>query len=214
MFAQESVMGIKKEREAFERLPLAELAIESEFVFYNEETNSYWPNEDFCPSDAAETMNFAWEAWQAAKAHEAEKLKGCVLVPVQCPDPDFADSLFDELSKKAIGEFGDDLLIHFSDIDEEKIWALMVEAAKAQAVLEIQQSQQAEIDDLKAQLKAVHERRADFVEYCRMIESGNFVIVDKTDLELAIDALKDASNNDDDSFAHRAKDLEKALKNG
>ena len=49
-------------------MPLAELAIESEFVFYNEETNSYWPNEDFCPSDAPETMNFAWEAWQAAKA--------------------------------------------------------------------------------------------------------------------------------------------------
>ena len=77
-----------------------------------------------------------WKLWQAAKAHEAEKLKGCVLVPVQCPDPDFADSLFDELSKKAIGEFGDDLLIHFSDIDEEKIWALMVEAAKAQAAPE------------------------------------------------------------------------------
>ena len=82
----------------------------------------------------ASSVEDSWEAWQAAKAHEAEKLKGCVLVPVQCPDPDFADSLFDELSKKAIGEFGDDLLIHFSDIDEEKIWALMVEAAKAQAV--------------------------------------------------------------------------------
>ena len=40
------------------------------------------------------------------------------------------------VSKKTIGEFGDDLLIHFSNIDEEKIWALMVEAAKAQAVLE------------------------------------------------------------------------------
>jgi len=86
--------------------------------------------------------------------------------------------------------------------------------AKAQAVLEIQQSQQAEIDDLKAQLKAVHDSRIEFVEYCRKMESGDFVIVDKTDLELAIDALKDASNNDDDSFAHRAKDLEKALKNG
>lgn len=71
-----------------------------------------------------------WQFWQAAKAHEAKKLEGCVVVPVQCPDPDFADSLFDELSKKAIGEFGDDLLIHFSDIDEEKIWALMVEAAR------------------------------------------------------------------------------------
>ena len=86
--------------------------------------------------------------------------------------------------------------------------------AKSQAVPEIQQSKQGEIDDLKARLKAVHESRADFVEYCRKMESGNFVIVDKTDLELAIDALKDASNNDDDSFAHRAKDLEKALKNG
>ena len=75
------------------------------------------------------------------------------------------------------------------------------------------ESKQAEIDNLKAQLKAVHDSRIEFVEYCRMIESGNFVIVDKTDLELAIDALKDASNNDDDSFAHRAKDLEKALKN-
>ncbi|MDH0032052.1 MULTISPECIES: hypothetical protein [unclassified Acinetobacter] len=61
-------MDLQKERLAFERLPLAELAIKSEFVYYNEETNSYWPNEDFCPSDAPETMNFAWEAWQAAIA--------------------------------------------------------------------------------------------------------------------------------------------------
>ena len=56
-------------REAFERLPLAELAIKSEYVYYNEKTNSYWPDdEDSCPSDVPETMNFAWEAWQAAKA--------------------------------------------------------------------------------------------------------------------------------------------------
>ncbi|WP_180003189.1 MULTISPECIES: hypothetical protein [unclassified Acinetobacter] len=61
-------MEIQKERESFERLPLAELAIKSEYVYYNEKTNSYWPNEDFCPSDAPETMNFAWSAWQAAKA--------------------------------------------------------------------------------------------------------------------------------------------------
>ena len=85
------------------------------------------------------------------------------------------------------------------------------QAAKAQAVPE---TQQAVIDELKAQLKAVHDSRVEFVEYCRKMESGDFVIVDKIDLELAIDALKDASNNDDDSFAHRAKDLEKALKNG
>ena len=35
---------------------------------------------------------------------------------------------------------------------------------------EIQQSKQAEIDDLKAQLKAAHESRIEFVEYCRKIE--------------------------------------------
>ena len=32
-------------------------------------------------------------------------------------------------------------------------------------------TKQAEIDDLKAQLKAVHESRADSVEYCRVIEA-------------------------------------------
>ncbi len=61
-------MDINKEREVFEKLPLAKLAIESEYVYYNQETNSYWPNEDFCLADAPEAMNFAWEAWQAAKA--------------------------------------------------------------------------------------------------------------------------------------------------
>jgi len=61
-------MNLQKEREAFERLPLAELAIKCKYVYYNEKTNSYWHNEDFCPSDAPETMNFAWEAWQAAIA--------------------------------------------------------------------------------------------------------------------------------------------------
>ena len=68
------------QRKAFERLPLAKLAIESEYVYYNKETNSYWPNEDFCPSDAPETMNFAWEAWQAAKAQAVPE--GYVLVPM------------------------------------------------------------------------------------------------------------------------------------
>ena len=129
MFAQESVMDIQ--RQAFQ-----------EWYIANHHDGDIHPNQQLLEWSEKGGFYFAssvedlWEAWQAAKAHEAEKLKGCVLVPVQCPDPDFADSLFDELSKKAIGEFGDDLLIHFSDIDEEKIWALMVEAAKAQAAPE------------------------------------------------------------------------------
>ena len=123
MFAQESVMDFQKEKEAFEKHA-------SKFFTTNEAFENDGENYVY------DEVKFMWDCWLAAKAHEAEKLKGCVLVPVQCPDPDFADSLFDELSKKAIGEFGDDLLIHFSDIDEEKIWALMVEAAKAQAAPE------------------------------------------------------------------------------
>ena len=65
-----------------------------------------------------------WEMWQAAKATP----EGFVLVPRECPDPIFADKLFDHLCKKAHGEFGDDQMIFFSDIDESAIWQLMIEA--------------------------------------------------------------------------------------
>ena len=41
-------------------------------------------------------------------------------------------------------------------------------AANAQAMSE---TQQAVIDELEAQLKAVHDSRVEFVEYCRMIEA-------------------------------------------
>lgn len=71
------------EREAFEALPLAKLALDQDWVRYSEDTNTYYPNEDFCPESAPETMNFAWQSWQAAKAHEAKKLEGCVVAPVE-----------------------------------------------------------------------------------------------------------------------------------
>ena len=102
-------------------------------VFFNEATGWY-----DCADDAPAAVQFFccglnsdWRIWKAAKAQAVPD--GFVVVPVQCPDPDFADMLFDELSKNAIGEFGDDLLIHFSDIDEEKIWDLMLEAAQEPA---------------------------------------------------------------------------------
>ena len=65
-----------------------------------------------------------WDLWQSAKATP----EGFVLVPRECPDPIFADKLFDHLCKKAHGEFGDDQMIFFSDIDESAIWQLMIEA--------------------------------------------------------------------------------------
>lgn len=51
-------MNIENERKLFEQLPLAELAIKSEYVYYDEKSNSYFPNENFCPDSAPETMNF------------------------------------------------------------------------------------------------------------------------------------------------------------
>lgn len=68
----------------------------------------------------------AFAGWKAAKEHATPE--GFVLVPKECPDPIFADKLFDHLCKKAHGEFGDDQMIFFSDIDESAIWQLMIEA--------------------------------------------------------------------------------------
>ncbi len=113
---------LNKEREAFERLPLAELAIKSEYVYYNEETNSYWPNEDFCPSDAPETMNFAWEAWQEkAKAQAVPETH--IVVPKQ-PTPKMIDATWD---------FDDEIIEMSSNTRNEFIWKKMVEASESGA---------------------------------------------------------------------------------
>ena len=64
-----------------------------------------------------------------------------------------------------------------------KTYRLEVVEVQEQAVPEIQQSKQAEIDDLKAQLKALHDSRIEFVEYCRKMESDAFVVVKKEDIE-------------------------------
>ena len=119
-------MDIQKEREAFEGVfPCSVGTALNEYGHYESKINQ----------QDAMIQNISWVVWQAAKAKAVPE--GFVVVPVQCPDPDFADMLFDELSKNAIGEFGDDLLIHFSDIDEEKIWDLMLEAAQEPANTEI-----------------------------------------------------------------------------
>lgn len=73
-----------------------------------------------------EEMHELWKELQEAKNQATPE--GFVLVPKECPDPIFADKLFDHLCKKAHGEFGDDQMIFFSDIDESAIWQLMIEA--------------------------------------------------------------------------------------
>ena len=66
------------EREAFEALPLAKLALSQDWVRYHKESNTYYPNEDFCPDSAPETMNFAWQAWQAAKAQANKQFENFI----------------------------------------------------------------------------------------------------------------------------------------
>lgn len=102
-----------------------------EYIEYSESLQCYVEKLNGIPTGVAAWVNGAFYGFeQAAKAQAIPD--GFVVVPVQCPDPDFADMLFDELRKNAFGEFGDDLLIHLSDIDEEKIWDLMLEAAQEQ----------------------------------------------------------------------------------
>ena len=70
---------------------------------------------DESSKELAAQLNYGWVVWQAAKAHEAEKLKGCVMVPV-------------ELSEEAIYKINDSLAFQ----DEESVryaWHEMVEAA-------------------------------------------------------------------------------------
>ncbi|EEY94081.1 hypothetical protein HMPREF0026_01357 [Acinetobacter junii SH205] len=66
-------MDIKKEREAFEA--------------YMSEKYKNLMDRRQCLNNGggymAWDMNVAWRVWQAAKAQEAEKLKGCVVVPVE-----------------------------------------------------------------------------------------------------------------------------------
>lgn len=127
-------MDIQKEREAFERLPLAELAIKSEYVYYNEETNSYWPNEDFCPSDTPETMNFAWKAWQAAKAQTVPEWFDYTK---QSPQMDGNYQIFikgEQITAKWVSRFGFADPIEGDALRQELIthWAMQPQSPKAQ----------------------------------------------------------------------------------
>ncbi|MGA4742244.1 hypothetical protein ACPC5Q_02595 [Acinetobacter junii] len=72
------------EREAFEKA-LAGNGIYNLKVctIFDDEKNEYFASDVCDPSEdhIVESINLSWRMWQAAKAHEAEKLKGCVVVP-------------------------------------------------------------------------------------------------------------------------------------
>lgn len=72
------------EREAFEKA-LAGNNIHNLKVctIFDDVKNEYFASDVCDPSEdhIVESINLSWHMWQAAKAHEAEKLKGCVVVP-------------------------------------------------------------------------------------------------------------------------------------
>ena len=85
------------EREAFEKA-LAGNNIHNLKVctIFDDEKNEYFASDVCDPSEdhIVESINLSWRMWQAAKAHEAKKLEGCVVVPVE-PTPKMIDSTWD-----------------------------------------------------------------------------------------------------------------------
>lgn len=79
-------MDFKKEKIAHEKHLLSQ-GVDFKYlpnIQYSELENVYelieWDEEY---SEALNEINLSWCTWQAAKAHEAKKLKGCVVVPVE-----------------------------------------------------------------------------------------------------------------------------------
>lgn len=151
-------MDIQKQKNLYlAKLLEQEVIKQDEFddLVFKPEINAFHSN--YLSSRFMDNINFGWSAWQAAKveSHKQAALyqfeinhlaqanqqwrekaakaqavpEGFVLVPKECPDPIFADKLFDHLCEKAHGEFGDDQMIFFSDIDESAIWQLMIDEA-------------------------------------------------------------------------------------
>lgn len=78
MFAQESVMEVQKEREAFQKFCEENFDFEHhEQTYFDEQTQCY---ENDIGEDT-ESINMAWMAWQSAKAQAVPE--GFVLVPVK-----------------------------------------------------------------------------------------------------------------------------------
>ncbi|WP_312056904.1 hypothetical protein [Acinetobacter courvalinii] len=77
-------MNIEKEREAFEEAWL--LQHELKYFEFDPKDRQYFLKDSVAGTldaeEAYHTINSGWSMWLKAKAHEAKKLEGCVVVPV------------------------------------------------------------------------------------------------------------------------------------
>ena len=113
MFAQESVVDIKKEREAFvENYRKVYKVDKSLFVNDSGEFTDL-----FCQD--------AWVMWQAAKAQAVPE--GFVLVPKEIPKS-FDEGLYFYSNSISVVNEHSDGFIPMSDIDHSEIWKLVIEA--------------------------------------------------------------------------------------
>ena len=102
-------MDIQKEKIAHEKHLLSQ-GVDFKYlpnIQYNELENIYelieWDEEY---SEALNEINSSWCTWQAAKAHEAEKLKGYAVVPVE-PTDAMLKASWDNLDAVSADQFWD-----------------------------------------------------------------------------------------------------------
>ncbi|WP_119055403.1 hypothetical protein [Acinetobacter colistiniresistens] len=124
-------MNIGKEREAFEAVWL----VPHELGFFEFKDNQYVLKDNYADdsespiaNETYHSLNSGWSMWLKAKADEAKKLEGCVVVPVEMPDS-FDDATTDYFNDISEGE-NYDAFVKLVDIDNKSIWAMAVEAAR------------------------------------------------------------------------------------
>ena len=94
MFAQESVMGIQEEKEAFQKFCEENFDFERhEQTYFDEQTQCY---ENDIGEDT-ESINMAWSAWQAAKTQAVPE--GFVLVKKELPEQIAEKMAIDRIDK-------------------------------------------------------------------------------------------------------------------
>ncbi len=90
-----------------------------EYIEYDEALGCYIEKQDGLPTGVAAWANGAFYGFeQAAKAHEAEKLKGCVVVPVEP-----TEEMLIKGNRLALADKG-------YRYDAASIWETMIEAAR------------------------------------------------------------------------------------
>lgn len=125
-------MNIEKEREAFEVYISTKLLGSKPLVSftYIDQENKYRRHEAWLDDPCwVKFINDSWEAWQASALRAAEKLEGCVVVPVEMPDS-FDDALYMYSNDISVVNSESDGFIPMADLDHGKVWQLVVEAAR------------------------------------------------------------------------------------